>query len=115
MNIHAIHSESEAHAVDQRMALLWDAGPGTPEAEELEILHDLVEGFRLRHGPAPSPVALPSHHDLTGNLGNDQNALHYLAEALKDPDEEVYFLALTEVVAARHPPVAEGTMGSARI
>jgi hypothetical protein len=115
MNVHAINSESEAHVVAQRMALLWDAGQGTPEEEELEILRDLVEGYRLRHGSAPSPVALPSHQDLIGNLGDDQNALHYLAEALKDPDEEVYFLALTEVMAARHPPVTAGTMGAAPI
>jgi hypothetical protein len=68
----------------------------------LEILHALLEGFRLKRGPAPVPALLQTHHDLLAGLADLRVARDYLTEALKDADTDVYLLALGEVAAAHH-------------
>ena len=52
MVIHALHTEADYHAAVLRVEQLWEALPGSPEEEELEILHDLIEAFSRRHAEA---------------------------------------------------------------
>jgi HTH-type transcriptional regulator/antitoxin HigA len=57
-SIKPIRSASDHAAALARIELLMDAQPGTPEAEELDLLADLVEHYEMRHFPIPKPTPL---------------------------------------------------------
>lgn len=58
MNIYPIHTETDYSTALNRIEEIFDAKPGTPEGDELEILGILVDEFEKRHFPidAPNPV-----------------------------------------------------------
>ncbi len=58
MNIHPIRNKDEYEAALARIESLFDAEPGTVEADELEVLTLLVEAYEDKHYaiPAPDPV-----------------------------------------------------------
>ena len=58
MNIYPIHTEADYNTALNRIEEIFDAKPGTPEGDELEILGILVDEFEKRHFPinAPNPV-----------------------------------------------------------
>ncbi len=57
--IKPIRTEADYEAALARIEVLMDARPRTPEADELEVLADLVEHWEEKHVPMgfPSPVA----------------------------------------------------------
>lgn len=57
-SIKPIRSERDHAAALARIELLMDAEPGTPEAEELELLADLVEHYESKHFAFPKPTPL---------------------------------------------------------
>lgn len=59
MTLKPIKSEEDYAAALQEIERLWDAEPGTPESDTLEILITLVEAYeRGRYDlPAPDPIA----------------------------------------------------------
>jgi HTH-type transcriptional regulator/antitoxin HigA len=52
MTIHPIHTEAEHAAAIARIEALWDAQPGTPEHDEIEVLAILVSAYEDAHWPA---------------------------------------------------------------
>lgn len=59
MDMHPIRTEDEYEAALSRIEILFDANPGTPEGDELEVITLLVEAYEDKHFaiPAPDPVA----------------------------------------------------------
>lgn len=59
MTIKPIRSEADHAAALVRLAAIFDAAPGTPEADEAEVISTLVQLYEERHFPVdlPSPVA----------------------------------------------------------
>lgn len=57
-SIKPIRSEQDHAAALARIELLMDAEPGTPDAEELDLLAELVEHYEMRHFPIPKPTPL---------------------------------------------------------
>lgn len=57
-SIKPIRSEQDHAAALARIELLMDAEPGTAEADELDLLADLVEHYETRHFPIEKPTAL---------------------------------------------------------
>ena len=55
--IHPIRTDADHEAALRRIETLMGATPGTPEADELDVLTDLVEVYESRHYPvaASSP------------------------------------------------------------
>ena len=51
MNIRPIRNQEDLHAAAKRLESLWDAKPETPEAEEMEILAELIEAYESRTFP----------------------------------------------------------------
>ncbi|MCL2589943.1 MAG: hypothetical protein FWD67_03440 [Betaproteobacteria bacterium] len=45
MNIRPIHNENDYNAALVRVDALWDAIPGSPESDELEILAVLIDNY----------------------------------------------------------------------
>lgn len=57
-NIKPIRSEQDHAAALARIELLMDAEPGTPEADELDVLADLVEHYEKKRFPIAKPTPL---------------------------------------------------------
>lgn len=58
MNIKPIKTEEDYNAALERLEFIFDAVPGTPESDELEILGILIEQFEKEHYPIdlPDPI-----------------------------------------------------------
>lgn len=75
MDIKAIRSEVDYLDSLKRIESLMDAGSGTPEGDELDVLATLVEAYEQKHYPieAPDPVELIKN--VMEFLGEDQTGL----------------------------------------
>ena len=64
MEIHPIRTETDHSAALSRIEALWDAEPGTPAHDELEILSILVGAYENAHWPIlpTDPVAAIKFH-----------------------------------------------------
>ncbi len=51
MNIQPIRSEADLDRAFARLEELWAAEPGTPEADEIEVLSILIEKYEDKHYP----------------------------------------------------------------
>lgn len=58
MDIKPIKTQADYEAVLQEIEALFEAKPGTPEGDRLEILSTLVEAYEEQHYPisAPDPI-----------------------------------------------------------
>ncbi|MCL1861486.1 MAG: hypothetical protein FWG52_08160 [Proteobacteria bacterium] len=59
MNIKPIHNETDYNAALNRVDALWDAVPGTPESEELEVLAVLIGNYEGDFGQMLMPESDP--------------------------------------------------------
>ena len=51
MNIQPIHNDADLERAFARLEALWAAEPGTPEADEIEVLSILIEKYEEKHFP----------------------------------------------------------------
>jgi HTH-type transcriptional regulator/antitoxin HigA len=90
MTTRPIHSEADHEAALSRIAALWDARPGSPEHDELEVLAILVSAYEDRRWPIlpPDPVDAIKFHmeqnglrqkDLAGAIGSVSRASEILS------------------------------------
>ena len=58
-----IRNEEDYETALEEIAALWEATPGTPEADRLDVLVMLVEAYEAEHYPIPDPdpIALLLH------------------------------------------------------
>ena len=78
MVIHPIHTDSDHDGALARIEALWDALPGTPEHDELEVLAVLVSAYEDTRWPAlpPDPVeAIKFHMEQNGFKQKDLAAI----------------------------------------
>ena len=54
-SIRIIKSEKEYNQMLDRLEIIFDAPPGTPEGDESELLALLIEKFEEEHHPIPDP------------------------------------------------------------
>jgi len=89
MTIHPIHTKADHAAALARIEALWNARPGTPEHDELEVLAILVAAYEDEHWPIlpPDPVDAIKFHmeqnglrqrDLASVLGSTSRASEVL-------------------------------------
>lgn len=59
MQVRPIRTENDHEAAIQRIGELISAAPGSPEADELDLLATLVDAYESKHYPmdAPDPIA----------------------------------------------------------
>jgi HTH-type transcriptional regulator/antitoxin HigA len=60
MHIEPIKSEADYEKALHRVEFLWDAEPGRPEKEELDVLVTLVEAYEDQHYPIDPPSRVDS-------------------------------------------------------
>lgn len=78
MKIHPIRTEADHAAALRRIDSLMDAAPGTPEADELDILATLVEAYEDRHFPIDDPDPLAAIQFRMDQLGLSRKDLEPL-------------------------------------
>jgi len=59
MNIRPIHTKADYNAALARVDALWDAAPGSPESEELEVLAVLIDNYEGNIDQMPTQEADP--------------------------------------------------------
>ena len=55
MDIRPIKTEADYRAALREAEHLWDAEPGTPEGDQVEVLSTLIEAYEAKHHPIPAP------------------------------------------------------------
>lgn len=55
MKIRPIKTKSDYHAALKEVERLWDANPGTPAGDRVEVLVTLIEAYEAKHHPIPAP------------------------------------------------------------
>jgi HTH-type transcriptional regulator/antitoxin HigA len=90
MAIRPIHTDADHTAAIARIEALWNAQPGTPEHDEIEVLSILVSAYEDRRWPVPPPdpvEAIKFHmeqnalkqKDLAGVIGSASRASEVLS------------------------------------
>lgn len=72
--IRPIRSDDDHADALARVEALWNADPGTPEGDELEVLVDLIEHYEERRfalPPSDPPDILIAHMEATGRTRAD--------------------------------------------
>ncbi|HLJ63673.1 MAG TPA: helix-turn-helix domain-containing protein [Stellaceae bacterium] len=59
MEIRPIRTKADYRAALKEAERLWDADPGTPDGDRVDILVTLIEAYEAKHYPveAPDPIA----------------------------------------------------------
>ena len=89
MTIRPIHTQADHDAAIARVEALWNADPGTPEHDELEVIGVLVSAFEDTQWPIlpPDPIEAIKFHmqqngfrqkDLAALLGSESRASEIL-------------------------------------
>lgn len=55
MDIRPIRTEDDYRTALTEVERLWDAEPGTPEGDRVDVLSTLIEAYEERHYPVPAP------------------------------------------------------------
>ena len=74
MNIKPIRNDDDLRAAFKRLELVFQAGEGTPQADEMEVLVTLIEAYEHKHypiGPADPVEAIKFRMDQSGLAPKD--------------------------------------------
>jgi HTH-type transcriptional regulator / antitoxin HigA len=55
VNIRPIRTKADYRAALKEAERLWDANPGTPDGDRVEVLVTLIEAYEAKHHPIPAP------------------------------------------------------------
>ncbi len=75
MEIKPIRTEADCDAALRRIEALWDAAPGTPAGDELDVLATLVEAYENEHYPMDPPDPIEAIKFRLEQEGKDYRAL----------------------------------------
>jgi len=75
MNIHPIKTEEDYQKALDRLEVIFDAEPGTPQGDELEVLSILIEKYEDEYFPIEMPDPIEAIKFRMEQLGMKQNDL----------------------------------------
>jgi HTH-type transcriptional regulator/antitoxin HigA len=55
MDIRPIRTKADYRAALKEVERLWDADPGTPAGDRVDVLVTLIEAYEAKHHPIPAP------------------------------------------------------------
>jgi len=55
MDIRPIRTKADYRAALKEVERLWEAEPGTPEGDHVDVLVTLIEAYEAKHFPIPAP------------------------------------------------------------
>ena len=93
MEIRPIRTKADYRAALKEVERLWDADPGTPDGDRVDVLVTLIEAYEAAHHPisAPDPIAaIDSNCVGCGNCGEVSEAAalcpsFYRADIIHNP------------------------------
>ncbi|MCI0615995.1 transcriptional regulator [bacterium] len=94
MDIRPIKTEADYQAALEEIERLFDAIPGTPDGDRLEVLTTLVEAYEEQHHPIPLPDPIEAIN------------YHLESRGLSDRDLELYIgnsALVTEILSRIRP------------
>jgi HTH-type transcriptional regulator / antitoxin HigA len=78
MDIKPVRTSKDHRAALAEVERLWEAKPGTPEHDRLEVLVTLVEAYEAKHHPIPPPDPVEAILFRMDQLDLDRKALEAL-------------------------------------
>jgi len=75
MNIKPIKTKRDYQAAIARLEVIFDARPGTPEGDELEVLGILIDRYEMEHYPIGYPDPIEAIKFRMEQMGYNQNDL----------------------------------------
>lgn len=75
MRLQPIHNENDYEKAVARIDEIFDAKPGTPEGDELEILGILIDEYEEKNFPIPNPTPIEAIKFRMEQLGIEQKDL----------------------------------------
>jgi HTH-type transcriptional regulator/antitoxin HigA len=75
MEIKPIKTEQDYNSAIERLEVIFDAKPGTPEGDELEVLGILIEKYEQEHFPIDMPDPVEAIKFRMEQMGYSQNDL----------------------------------------
>lgn len=78
MNIKPIRTEDDYNSALARIEEIWDAQPGAPESDELDVLAVLVEAYEDEHHPIDPPDPIEAIRFRMDQMGLTQKDLEPL-------------------------------------
>ncbi len=78
MDIRPIKTESDHQAALEEIERLWEAKPGTPQGDRLDVLTTLVGAYEERNHPIPSADAVEAIFFRMEQLGRSRQDLELL-------------------------------------
>jgi len=75
MNIKPIKTKRDYQAAMVRLEVIFDARPGTPEGDELEVLGILIDRYEMEHYPIGYPDPIEAIKFRMEQMGYNQNDL----------------------------------------
>lgn len=120
VTIKPIRNDADNEAALARIKVLWEAEPGTPEGDELEVLGALVEDYERRRYPITEDElkeleAVPDPNEKRRLYSGDGNGKWYLREWKPRCTEDAYLLGLSKCCGTqghKGPHWAYGEEGS---
>lgn len=55
MDIRPIRTKADHRAALKEVERLWEAEPGTPDGDRIDVLVTLIEAYEAKHSPIPAP------------------------------------------------------------
>jgi HTH-type transcriptional regulator/antitoxin HigA len=75
MEIRPIRTEADYRAALQEIERLWNAEPGSPEGDDVEVLSTLVEAYEAKRYPIPQPDPIAAIEFMMEQKGLDRRDL----------------------------------------
>ena len=69
MQIRPIRTKADYRAALKEVERLWDANPGTPEGDRVDVLVTLIEAYEESHFAIPAPDPIAAIHFMMGQKG----------------------------------------------
>lgn len=94
-DIKPIHNETDHKAALAEIDRLWDAEPGTPKGQRLEVLVILVEAYERKNHPIPPPDPVEAIRFRLEQRGLERGALQDILKCTRG--------RVSEILARRRP------------
>lgn len=69
MNIRPIKTKADHRAALKEVERLWNADPGTPDGDLVDVLVTLIEAYEAKHYPIPAPDPIAAIEFMMGQKG----------------------------------------------
>ncbi|MEX0594082.1 MAG: helix-turn-helix domain-containing protein [Balneolaceae bacterium] len=110
MRLHPIHNENDYENALARIEVIFDAKPGTPEGDELEILGILIDEYEEKRFPIPNPTPIEAIKFRMEQLGIEQKDL---AEMIGSKSRASEILSGTRSLSLRQIKILHQKLGIA--